>query len=150
MVVVQGPATEVIQHGQEIALVVHGQFLVQGALVDRFGQQFSNIAALGGVQLAARYRPFGIPSPALQQGSPVVVDENLQRHPEGFAVPQYRLVMVGNTGRSHIRVEVIFVIEIHRLHGAELFQHVAAAYGQIAPAGTCGRLQDGAVISQFV
>ena len=85
----------------------------------------------------------------VEEGSAVVVREDLERDTERLAVAEDRPVVVGNTGRPEIRVQVVPVVEAHPLPAVEFLDHVAAAGRQIAATGAGGGLQNRAAVARL-
>jgi hypothetical protein len=95
---------------EEQLLVARTKGLVERTLLDTLGQHLGRLAAdvRGDLLLANRLggeRPFG---PAeVHEGVVVVVDEDLERHPELLGVMQHGLVMVGEPPRTVVDVEPV-------------------------------------------
>ena len=83
----------------------------------------------------------------MEEGGAVVVGEDLKIDAECLAVSEHRAVMIGNSGRAEIGVEMVLRIEADFLAHFPFGQHVATAHGQVAPARPRRRLQDGAAPS---
>ena len=130
------------QEGQQLLLVGQGQLSVQGALVDRLGQQFGDMAA-GVVDPLAqldRLAAVGLVTP--QKGAAADIDLHFERHAQLAAIGQQALMVAGNAGRARIHVDVLLKGDglVGLAHHLDL---VAAAQGPVTTAEAIASLQDG-------
>ena len=137
------------QHFEDALLVLARELAVEGIAAHRLGEQLGDVAAHVGPDLAPRHGLAAEPLPVVEQGRAVVVGEDLQLDAELLAVAEDRPVVVGDAGRPEVRVHMVLPVEAHPLAAVGLPHHVAAAHGEVAPAGSAGGLQDGAAVTGF-
>ena len=135
------------EHGEDALLVVARERAVQGAALHRLGEQLGDVPTLIGHDPAARNGLAAETVPVVEQGRAVVVGEDLQIDPELLAVAEDRPVVVGDAGRPHVRVQVVFAAEARPLPAVGFLQHVPAAGGEAAPASPAGGFEEGAAVA---
>ena len=122
---------------------------VEGARVDRLGQQLGQKAARVGHVLAMADGPPAEGVVVVDPGVAVLVDEDLERDRELAAVAQQVGVAPGDPRRAGVEVEVGAVVELADLSRPQLVDHVAVPQGEAAPPGAVRGLQDGAAVARL-
>ena len=134
---------------EETFFVLSCQRVVQGVPVDRLGQQFGQITARIRHYLPRHYGTALKMLQVVEKGRPVIVGKDFEINAEFLAVAEYGGVVVGNAGRTHIRVQMLLGVKADPLAAVLLPDDIAAASRQIASAGPIGGFQNRALIARF-
>ncbi len=85
----------------------------------------------------------------MQQCGPVVVDKCLERNAELAAITQQKFMMMGNSRRTGIEVQIIVEIEHAHLLRISFVDDIASTNGATAAAGPGGCLEYRAAIAEL-
>ena len=137
------------QHRQDIFFFFACQWQIQRVRVYRFCEHLRNITPHVCDYLAACNRFAAESFLIVKKCSAVVIGEHFQFNAEFFAIIQYGSVMIGNAGRSHIRVHVPLRVKSGELFGIRFFQNDTRTRGEISSASTSGSFKDCAAKTRF-